>query len=177
MFLDIAVLVIIATARWHQARRHDQQVAAAHQALVHLQAAYQQAAAAPLAALAQRKPLARTMERHAKRILVTLPDHAQQVLNDPAWPALTEAENAGHDPDQLLQHAARQYTLDDARSIARTLTWRVQRVGKGPAPKTRAPAAQARGATKPSADPDHTPATAALPERLHARQVSTVRRG
>ncbi|MCX3060734.1 relaxase/mobilization nuclease domain-containing protein [Streptomyces beihaiensis] len=181
MFLDITVLVVIATARWHQARRHDQQVAAAHQALVHLQAAYQQAAAAPLAALAQRKPLARTMERHAKRILVTLPDHAQQVLNDPAWPvlatALTEAENAGHDPDQLLQHAARQYTLDDARSIARTLTWRVQRLSKGPAPKTRAPAAQARGATQPSADPDHTPATAALPEQLHARQVSTVRSG
>lgn len=38
MFLDVAVLVIFATARWHQARRHDQQVAAAHQALVHLQA-------------------------------------------------------------------------------------------------------------------------------------------
>ncbi len=105
MFLDIAVLIVIATARWHQARRHDQQVAAAHQTLAHLQTAYRQAAAGPLAALAQRQPPARAVERHAQRILVILPDHAQQVLDDPAWPALaavlTEAENSGHDPEQL----------------------------------------------------------------------------
>lgn len=61
MFLDVAILVVIAAARWHQVRRHDQQVAAAHQTLVHLQAAYQQAAAGPLAALAQREPPARTV--------------------------------------------------------------------------------------------------------------------
>ncbi|SPF02396.1 hypothetical protein SMA5143A_3151 [Streptomyces sp. MA5143a] len=148
MFLDIAVLVIFATARWHQARRHDQQVAAAHQALVHLQAVYQQAAAEPLAALAQRQPPARTMERHAQRILVIVPEHAQQILDDPAWPALaaalTEAETAGHDPELLLQHAARQRTLDDARSTARTLTWRIQRLAARQAPSARARADQAR---------------------------------
>ncbi|MEV7412978.1 mobilization protein [Streptomyces althioticus] len=146
MFLDIAVLVVITAARWHQARRHDQQVAAAHQALVHLQAAYQQAAAGQLAALAQRQPPARTTERHAQRILMILPDHVQQVLDDPAWPALaaalTEAENAGHDPEQLLQHAARLRTLDDARSAARTLTWRIQRLAARQVPSDRARAAQ-----------------------------------
>ncbi|GGS29589.1 relaxase/mobilization nuclease domain-containing protein [Streptomyces griseoviridis] len=148
MFLDIAVLVVIATARWHQTRRHDQQVAAAHQALVHLQAAYQQAAAEPLAALAQRLPPARTIERHIQRVLAILPDHAQQILNDPAWPALaaalTETENAGHDPEQLLQHTARQRTLDDASSTAGTLTWRIQRLAARQATSDRARAAQAR---------------------------------
>ncbi|GGY72854.1 mobilization protein [Streptomyces olivaceoviridis] len=148
MFLDIAVLVVTATARWHQARRHDQQVAAAHQALVHLQAAYQQAAAEPLAALAQRQPPARTMKCHAQRIIAILPDHAQQVLDDPAWPALaaalTEAETTGHDPEQLLQHAARQRTLDDARSTSRTLTWRIQRLAARQSPSDRARATQAR---------------------------------
>ncbi|MFB7596464.1 relaxase/mobilization nuclease domain-containing protein [Streptomyces sp. NPDC056160] len=162
MFLDIAVLVVIVAARWHQARGHDQQVAAAHQTLAHLQAACQQAAAEPLAALAQRTPPARTMERHAQRILMIVPTHARQVFDDPAWPALaavlTEAENAGHDPEQLLQHAARQRTLDDARSTARTLTWRVQRLAARQAPSARARAAQARTsvATRP-AQPGQTP--------------------
>ncbi|GHF62483.1 mobilization protein [Streptomyces mashuensis] len=148
MFLDIAVLVVVATARWHQARQHDQQVAAAHQTLLHLQAAYQQAAAGPLAALAQRKPPARAMEQHAQHILATMPEHAQQILDDPTWPALaaalTEAENAGHAPEQLLQHALRQRTLDDARSTAGTLTWRIQRLAARPAPSARARAPRAR---------------------------------
>ncbi|MFC5147121.1 relaxase/mobilization nuclease domain-containing protein [Streptomyces aureoversilis] len=154
IFLDIAVLVVIAAARWHQARRHDQQ------ALAHLHAAYRQAAAQPLAALAQRKPPARTMERHAQRVLVVVPDYAQQVLDDPAWPALaaalTEAENAGHDPGQLLQHAARLRTLDDARSTAGTLTWRIQRLAAKRAPGERTRAAQARTtATARPAQPSH----------------------
>ncbi|MEU1009068.1 mobilization protein [Streptomyces sp. NPDC005890] len=147
MFLDIAVLVVIAAARWHQARHHDQQVAAAHQTLIHLQAASEHAAAQPLTALAQRKPPARTMEHHAQQIRAVLPDHADQVLADPAWPALAaalaQAETAGHDPQQLLQHAARQRTLDDARSTARTLTWRIQRLGERHAPGPRAQATHA----------------------------------
>ncbi|MFF3919464.1 hypothetical protein ACFYZB_39765 [Streptomyces sp. NPDC001852] len=40
--------VDIAAARWHQAGRHDQQVAAAYQTLAHLQVAYDEAAAQPL---------------------------------------------------------------------------------------------------------------------------------
>ncbi|MEU9503897.1 mobilization protein [Streptomyces sp. NPDC048196] len=160
MFLDIAVLVVIAAARWHQARQHDQQVAAAHQTLAHLQAAYQQAAAGPLAALAQRTPPVRIMERQAQRVLVIVPDYAQQVLDDPAWPplaaVLADAETAGHDPEQLLQHAARQRTLDDACSTARTLTWRVQRLAARQAPSDRARAAQARTtATARPAQPGH----------------------
>ena len=150
MFLDVALLVVIAAARWHQLHQHDQQVAAAQQALAHLQAAYQQAAAAPLAALVQRKPPARTVERHALQIRAVVPDYAEQVLDDPAWPALaaalTDAEAAGHDPQRLLEHATRQRTLDDARSAARTLTWRIQRLSQRQAPSARARAAQARRA-------------------------------
>ena len=63
MLLDIAVLVVIAASRWHQLRHHDQQVTAARQTLTHLQAAYHQAAAAPLTTLAQRKPPQPTIER------------------------------------------------------------------------------------------------------------------
>lgn len=85
--------------------------------------------------------------RHARHLRAVLPDHAEQVLADPAWPALaaalTQAETAGHDPQQLLQHAARQRSLDDARSPARTLTWRIQRLGTRPAPSEQARAAQA----------------------------------
>ncbi|MFF9096320.1 relaxase/mobilization nuclease domain-containing protein [Streptomyces sp. NPDC014802] len=133
MFLDIALLVVIATARWHQARKHDQQVAAARRTLVHLQAAYHQAASEPLAALARRRPPARTVERHAQRVLAMLPQHAHQILKDPAWPALaaalTEAESAGHDIEQLLQHTTRHRTLEDGRSIASFLTWRIHPLG------------------------------------------------
>lgn len=148
MFLDIAVLVIIATTRWHQTRHHDQQVAAAQQTLIHLQAAYEHAAAQPLAALAQRKPPTHIVEHHAQHIRTVLPDHAERILDDPAWPALaaalTQAETAGHDPRQLLQIAARQRALDDARSTARTLTWRIQRLGERhiPGPRAQAPNAQ-----------------------------------
>lgn len=157
----------IAVSKTLEARQHDQQVAAAHQTLLHLQAAYKHAAAQPLAALTQRKPPARTMERHAQRILMAVPDYAQQVLDDPTWSALaaalTEAENAGHDPEQLLQHAARQRTLDDARSTARTLTWRIQRLAARRAPDDQAQAAQAR--TTATAGPAQPGRTAQIPSQ------------
>ncbi|MEU1460050.1 mobilization protein [Streptomyces sp. NPDC005727] len=170
MFLDITILVVIAAARWHQARRNDQQVAATHQTLVHLQAAYEQAADRPLTALVQHKPPAHTVERHAQHIRAVLPHHAEQILDDLAWPALatalTRAETAGHAPRQLLKLAARQRSLDDARSTAKTLTWRIQRLGTRPAPSQRARAAQARSAATAratrSAEP-HVPGTSHQP--------------
>ncbi|WP_019061644.1 relaxase/mobilization nuclease domain-containing protein [Streptomyces prunicolor] len=168
MFLDAAILVVIAAARWHQLRHHDQQVAAAHQTLVHLQAAYDQAAAVPLAALAQRRPPQQTVDRHIYHLRQAVPDHAEQVVEDPAFGALTavlaEAEAAGHDPEQLLQQAADQRALDDADSPARVLTWRIQRLSTRPAPSARARAAQARSTVRSGSAPQlpdaagHTPA-------------------
>ncbi|WP_060886690.1 relaxase/mobilization nuclease domain-containing protein [Streptomyces caniscabiei] len=147
MFLDAAILVVIAAARWHQLRHHDQQVGAAQQTLLHLQAAYDQAAAAPLAALAQHRPPQQAVDRHIREIRRAVPDHVEQVIEDPAFDALTaalaEAEAAGHDPEQLLQQAADQRALDDVRRPARVLTWRVERLSARPAPSAQARAAQA----------------------------------
>ncbi|WP_406386612.1 relaxase/mobilization nuclease domain-containing protein [Streptomyces sp. NBC_01618] len=76
------------------------------------------------------------------------PTHAQQILDDPAWGALTaaliDAATAGHQPERILQQALAQRHLDDARSSAQILTWRVIRLGQRPAPSARALAAQAR---------------------------------
>ncbi|MFE0433567.1 relaxase/mobilization nuclease domain-containing protein [Streptomyces nigra] len=180
MFLDAAILVVIAAARWHQLRHHNQQVAAAHQTLLHLQAAYDQAAAAPLAALAQRRPPQQTVDRHIRQIRRAVPDHAEQVIEDPAFDALTalltEAEAAGHDPEQLLMHAADQRALDDARRPARVLTWRIQRLSERPAPSAQARAAQAQSpawadsaAQRPNT-PVHHAAAAPAPQPPQARR-------
>ncbi|MFD8965778.1 mobilization protein [Streptomyces sp. NPDC059568] len=168
MFLDAAVLVVIAAARWHQLRHHDQQVAAAHRTLLHLQAAYDQAAAAPLAALGQRQPPQDTVDRHILHLRQVVPDYAEQVIEDPAFDALTttltEAEAAGHDPKRLLQQAADQRALDGARRPARVLTWRIQRLSSKPAPSARARAAMARS-TVQSPTAQVRPAPAVLPSR------------
>lgn len=181
MFLDAAFLVVIAAARWHQLRHHDQQVAAAHQSLLHLQAAYGQAAAAPLAALAQRQPPQQVVERQIRRLRQVVPEHAEQVIEDPAFAALTvalaQAEAARHNPERLLQQVADQRALDDADSPARVLTWRIQRLSARSAPSARArDAAQARSTTRvdsaaqrPDA-PDHTTATAPAPQPPQARR-------
>ncbi|MET7717433.1 mobilization protein [Streptomyces sp. NPDC005407] len=166
MFLDAAILAVIAAARWHQLRHHDQQVAAAHQTLLHLQAAYEQAAATPLAVLAQRRPPQQVVERHILIIRQAVPDHAEKVLQDPAFDALAtvlaDAEKTGHDPKQLLEQATGQRALDDARRPARVLTWRIERLSASPAPSAPTRAAQAPStAQRPSTPVQTTPATRA----------------
>lgn len=107
-----------------------------------------QAATAPLAALADRRPPTDKAARLAQHIRTVVPDHGETVLTDPAWPALattlSEAETAGHDPRRLLQAATHQRTLDDAVSPAEALTWRIRRLAHRPPPSARALAAQAR---------------------------------
>ncbi|MFF8672597.1 relaxase/mobilization nuclease domain-containing protein [Streptomyces sp. NPDC015242] len=175
MFLDAAIFVVMAAARWHQLRHHDQQVAAAHQTLVHLQAAYEQAAAAPLAALTQRRPPQQTVDRHIRRIREVVRDHAQQVLDDPSFDALatvlTDAEAAGHDPERLLEQAAHQRPLDDARRPARVLTWRIQRLSARAAVSEDARAAQTRSAAqRPNAPVPAETAAPAAPQPPQARR-------
>ncbi len=152
MFLDAAILAVIAAARWHQLRHHDQQVAAAHQTLIHLQAAYEQTATAPLTALAQRRPPQQIVKRHILLIRQAMPAHAEQVVEDPAFDALTAAlataEKAGHDPKQLLQQATDERALNDARSPARVLTWRIERLSTRPVPSDRARVARMRSAAR-----------------------------
>jgi hypothetical protein len=154
MFLDAAILSAMAIHRWHAAHHHNQQVEATRRTLTDLQAAYDQAAAAPLAALAQRRPSQPATERHAQRIRQTIPTHAEQILMDPAWPALattlTDAETADHDPTQLLHQAADQRALEDARSPAQVLTWRLQRLTQRRPLSPQARAAQARSTVLPT---------------------------
>ncbi|MEF9523481.1 relaxase/mobilization nuclease domain-containing protein [Streptomyces sp. RB13] len=157
MLLDAAILVTIAVSRWHQLRHHDQQVAAAQQTLLHLQAAYDQAATAPLTALIRRRPPQPTGDRHIHHIRRAVPEHSEHVLADPSIAALTaalaEAEAFGHDPERLLRQATDLRALDDARSPARTLTWRIQRLSARPTPNARARAVQAHSAARPNGTP------------------------
>lgn len=176
MFLDAAILTVIAAARWHQLRHHDQQVAAAHQTLVHLQAAYEQTAIAPLTVLVQRRPPQQVVERHILFVRQTVPDHAEQILQDPTFDALAavlaDAEKAGHDPTQLLQQAADQRALDDARRPARVLTWRGERLSTRSAPSARARAAQAQSPARRTSTAVQSPsaAPASPPQPPQARR-------
>ncbi|MER7932080.1 MULTISPECIES: relaxase/mobilization nuclease domain-containing protein [unclassified Streptomyces] len=151
MLVDAAILVVIAVRRRSALQQHDQQVAAAQQTLLHLQAAYGQAAPVPLTRLAGRKPSADVTRRYAEHLRKAVPAYAEQVLGEIAWDALAavlaDAECAGHDPAILLQQAAGQRPLDGARSPAEVLTWRIQRLGERHAPSPRARAAQARSTT------------------------------
>jgi hypothetical protein len=175
MFLDAAILAVIAASRWHQLRQHDQQVIAAHQALVHLQSAYDQAAAVPLAVLAHRKPPTPTIDRFVALVHEAVPAHAQQVLDDHSWAALAtalaDAQAAGHKPATLLKQAADQRTLDDARSPARTLTWRIQRLTRRPVPGDRALPAGAR----PPAGMRETPTLSPAARPRHLNYPKTFR--
>jgi len=151
MLVDAAVLAVIAVRRRNALERHDQRVAAAQQTLQHLQAAYGRAASVPLSRLAERRPPADSVRRYAEQLRKAVPTHAEQVLGEDAWNALAAvlaaAEREGHDPAALLQQAAGQRPLDDARSPAEVLTWRVQRLGARHVPSPRSRAARARSAT------------------------------
>ena len=138
----------VLAGRWHEARGHAQQTAAAHQAVQHLQIAYDQAAAKPLADLAHRQPNQETRNTLAADVRNGIPEHAARILADPDWPALAtvlaDAEAAGHQPRHLLNEAAARRELDTARQPARVLLSRIQHTARNPAPNPRAEAARLR---------------------------------
>lgn len=152
-----------AAAKWHEQRGHEQQAAAAEEAFRHLQAGYQQAATPLLADLARRAPQAATARRFEQDLRAALPDHADRILADPTWTALTttlaHAETAGHNPRRLLAEVGTQRELDSAERPAEVLNWRITAQ-----PNRRTQAARSRSTIsgKPSmpATP-HPPATPA----------------
>ncbi|MEV7426856.1 mobilization protein [Streptomyces sp. NPDC091212] len=148
MFLDAAILAVIAATRWHDLRRHQQQTIAARETLEHLRTAYAQAAPRPLAALVRNNTPARKVERYAEQLRSVVPAHADRITTDSSWDALVgalaTAEEAGHDSARILQQAAQIRPLDDARSPGEVLVWRVHRLAQRPAPSARALAARAR---------------------------------
>lgn len=122
MFLDAAILATLAALRWHQHRHHNQQAAAAQRALRQLQSAYIEAAAVPMAALAQQRPPQLTVERHIAMVRQVVPEYAEKIVEDTAFDALTatlvQAQGAGHAPEQILRTAIGRRTLADTEHPA-----------------------------------------------------------
>ncbi|MET7737971.1 mobilization protein [Streptomyces sp. NPDC005402] len=135
-----------AAAKWHEQRGHEQQAAAAEEAFHHLQAGYQQASEPVLADLTRRAPRASTVRRFEQDLRAALPDHADRILADPAWPALTttlaRSETTGHNTRRLLAEVAAQRELDTAEQPAEVLNWRI-----AVQPNKRAQAARKRSST------------------------------
>ncbi|MFJ4977506.1 mobilization protein [Streptomyces coeruleorubidus] len=168
MLLDVALTAVAYAMHWHRIRQHAQQEAAAEQALLHLQAAYAQAAKPVLAGLASRAPSPQTKRRFAHHLHESVPEHAERILADPAWDALAtvlaEAEAAGHNAATILDQALSQRTLGDAHSPARALTWRIRRLGERHAPGPQAEAARARSVTPRQAAPVQPAAAPSAPQ-------------
>ncbi|RPE41052.1 hypothetical protein EDD90_4128 [Streptomyces sp. Ag109_O5-1] len=151
-----------AAAHWHAQRGHEQQAAAAEEALRHLQAGYQQAATPVLADLARRAPRAATARRFEQDLRAALPDYADRILADPTWTALTttlaQAETAGHKPRRLLAEMGTQRELDSAERPAEVLNWRITAQ-----PNRRTQAARMRSATSGTSAMSATPHPPATP--------------
>ncbi|MFF4861438.1 relaxase/mobilization nuclease domain-containing protein [Streptomyces sp. NPDC001231] len=145
-----------AAAKWHEQRGHEQQAAAAEEAFRHLQAGYQQAAAPVLADLARRAPRAATVSRFEQDVRAALADHADRILADPAWAALTttlaHAETVGHNPRRLLAEVGAQRELDSAERPAEVLNWRITAQ-----PNKRAQAARRRNTVSGTSSMSATP--------------------
>ncbi|ARP71386.1 mobilization protein [Streptomyces pluripotens] len=144
----VAALVwaTIVARRWHEAKNHAHQADAARQAAQHLQVAADLALAPTLAELTARPPRDQARRVLASDVRAAVPDYAERILADPAWPALAtvlaDAEARGHKPHQLLKEAAAQRELTTARQPARVLITRIQHTGRNPAPNRRAEAAR-----------------------------------
>ena len=134
-----------AAARWHAQRGHQQQAAAAEQAANHLQVGYRQGAEPVLADLIRRAPRPVTVRRFEADVRAAIPDHADRILTDPSWPALTttlaRAETAGHRPRRLLAEMAARRDFATADRPAEVLNWRITAQ-----PNRRARAARTRSA-------------------------------
>ncbi|MFJ2632179.1 relaxase/mobilization nuclease domain-containing protein [Streptomyces sp. NPDC087422] len=180
VLLAALVWSAILASRWHTARGHTQQAAAAHQAVQHLQAAYAQSTAPQLAAVAQRQPNPDTRATLTNEVRAAVPDHAAHILADPDWPALAtvlaDAEAGGHRPARLLKEAAAQRELHTARQPARVLISRIQHTARNPAPNRRAEAARLRSQTfasrpQPTTEARTPPSTSvSAPDRFRSRR-------
>ncbi len=143
-------LLTIAAAHWHRAQRHTQQATAAQATLPHLRAAYRHTAAPALNNLAQHTPAPETVDCYAVLVRGALPEHAEQILTDPAWPALTatlhQVEADGHRPADVLTEVLASRELDTADSVAEVLIWRMRNIAD--IQFRRAEGAQSRATTR-----------------------------
>ncbi|MGW1363311.1 relaxase/mobilization nuclease domain-containing protein [Streptomyces chartreusis] len=178
----IAALVwaAIVAGRWHDAKNHAHQADAARQTLHHLQAAADRALTPVLESLSTRQPSDQARRTLAHDVRAAIPDHADRILTDPAWPALAtvlaDAEAGGHQPHQLLKEAATRRELTTARQPARVLITRIRHTSRNPAPNPRAEAARRRtiraganGLDHPSHSPQIGAVAASDPSRRRRR--------
>ncbi|MFJ2770067.1 relaxase/mobilization nuclease domain-containing protein [Streptomyces sp. NPDC087300] len=152
-----------AAAKWHEQRGHEQQAVAAEEAVRHLQASYRQTAEPALAELARRAPRPQTVQRFEVAVRHAVPEHADRILTDPAWPALAttlaRAESAGNNTRRLLAEVAASRELDSAERPAEVLNWRI----------TAEPNRRAQAARRPS--------TMHVASAAQQEQIPAVRRG
>ncbi|MFI6063415.1 recombinase family protein [Streptomyces sp. NPDC051286] len=137
--VGLEFLTVVAAGRWHAAHRHAQQAEAARQTAVHLRAAYQAAAEAPLGgmhAYGQLLPL-RQQRQHADAVRTALPKLAIRLQAEAGWPALAalldQVQRAGHDSTALLRRVAAQRELESTESVSEVLVWRLYRLDLVPA--------------------------------------------
>lgn len=173
------VWAVIVAGRWHEAKNHAHQADAARQAVQHLQTAADRALTSTLAELTARPPKEAARRVLASDVRAAVPDHAERILTDPAWPALAtvlaDAEARGHQPHQLLKEAAAQRELTTARQPARVLITRIQHTGRNSAPNRRAEAARLQTTTTGSTPTQQTgngrlPAATPSPTEQQRRQ-------
>ncbi|CBG71918.1 putative mobilisation relaxase component [Streptomyces scabiei 87.22] len=173
------VWAVIVAGRWHEAKHHAHQADAARQAVQHLQTAADRALTSTLAELTARPPKEAARRVLAGDVRAAVPDHAERILADPAWPALAtvlaDAEARGHQPHQLLKEAAAQRELTTARQPARVLITRIQHTGRNSAPNRRAEAARLQTTTTGSTPTQQTgngrlPAATPSPTEQQRRQ-------
>lgn len=179
--LAALVWATIVAGRWHEAKNHAHQADAARQAAQYLQTAADRALAPTLAELTARLPRDQARRVLANDIRAAVPDDAERILADPAWPALAtvlaDAEARGHQPHQLLKEAVAQRELTTARQPARVLITRIQHTGRNPAPNRRSEAARRRSTITGSVPAHWTPSgqpsavTPAPTEQQHRQRL------
>lgn len=140
MLVSTLVLVTLAAARWHSARGHTQQAHASRQTAEHLRTAYRQAATTPMRALRDQGRALPEAERrtHEATLRAALPQQGPRAdgtltKTDALAATLAQAEQAGHDPEALLQQAIAMRELDTAEDVNDVLVWRLRRLAQLPA--------------------------------------------
>ncbi|MFH9724648.1 relaxase/mobilization nuclease domain-containing protein [Streptomyces sp. NPDC017254] len=146
MLVSTLVLVTLAAARWHSARGHAQQAHASRQAAEHLRTAYRQAATTPMRVLHdQGRALPEAQRRtHEATLRAALSEQGVRADGTPTKTdalvaTLAQAEQAGHDPEALLQQAIDLRELDTAADVNDVLVWRLRRLAQLPAHPGEAP--------------------------------------
>lgn len=138
--LVAVALAVIAALRFHQAAQHRAQEHAAAQAGAHLRAATEFAygASTGTSRRGNRATWQRTelrpdgpalVEAYAPIVREAIPELAERVLGEAAWPALAatlkQVQNAGLEPARVLAEVASQRGFGDADSVAEVLVWRL----------------------------------------------------